>query len=166
MEDRILTKPTSVVGYQGHRLVAALLPGQRVQFVDRGDHILLRTESELQGTGAVAWRPFAAGSILGFTLRASVGRKVKGRHRYWPTNDWRSRHAWLGRKASQHGFEVISVHCTAQMLRIESSDRSFTIDQTDFTGVLKVIDAQHLERALRTGIGSVGRAFGMGMLCL
>ena len=43
---------------------------------------------------------------------------------------------------------------------------AFTIDQTDFTGVLKVLDLDLFTEALQKGVGSTGKAFGMGMLCL
>lgn len=164
--DHMLTKPATAAGYASHRIVAGLLQGQAAQFVDRGDHLLIRTELDIPGAAATPLRTFTAGSILGFTLRASTGAKVKGRHRYWPTNDWRSRHGWLDRKGLQHGFEVISVHCTARMASVEKTGKTFTIDQTDFTGVLKVLDLDRFTEALRKGVGSTGKAFGMGMLCL
>ncbi|MCY4746452.1 type I-E CRISPR-associated protein Cas6/Cse3/CasE [Pelomonas sp. UHG3] len=164
--DHIITKPAALTGYAVHRAVAGLLDGKAAQFVDRGDHLVVRVAEPLEGATPVPLREFSVGSILGFTLRASTGAKVKGRHRYWPTNDWRSRHAWLDRKAALHGFEVISVHCTARMALIEASGRRFSIDQTDFTGVLKVLDVERFGEALSQGVGSTGKAFGMGMLCL
>lgn len=164
--DLVITKPASAAGYASHRIVAGLLQGKPAQFVDRGDHLVIRTDADIPGAIASPLRDFAVGSVLGFTLRASTGVKVKGRHRYWPTHDWRSRHEWLNQRAERNGFEVISVHCTARMAQIEKTGRTFTIDQTDFTGVLKVLDIDLFTRALKTGIGSTGRAFGMGLLCL
>lgn len=164
--DHLLTKPSAAAGYGAHRLVAGLLQGETAQYVDRGDHLIIRTDRDIPGTETKPLRPFSAGSILGFTLRASTGAKVKGRHRYWPPADWRSRHAWLDRKGQQHGFEVISVHCAACIATVEKAGRTFTMDQTDFTGVLKVLDAGLFTDALRKGVGSTGKAFGMGMLCL
>lgn len=164
--DHLLTKPATAAGYDSHRLVAGLLQGERAQYIDRGDHLLIRTERDIPGTEVVPLRPYSTGSILGFTLRASAGSKVKGRHRYWSPSDWRSRHAWLDRKGQLHGFEVISVHCTARMMTVEKTGGTFAIDQTDFTGVLKVMDVDRFGEALRKGVGSTGKAFGMGMLCL
>lgn len=164
--DHIISKPLGLVGYAVHRAVAGLVDGKPAQYVDQGDHLRIRSEAPLTGATPVPARTFEAGSILGFTLRASTGAKVKGKHRYWPTQDWRSRHAWLDRQGLRHGFEVISVHCTARKAVIDKSGRAFSIDQTDFTGVLKVLDVDLFAAALRTGVGSTGKAFGMGMLCL
>lgn len=164
--DYVLTKPAAASGYDGHRIIAGLLDGMPAQFVDRGDHLVIRSDQPIAGIEAIPMRPLADGAILGFTLRASTGTKVKGHHRYWPTGDWRSRHAWLDRRGQRHGFEVISVHCKARIATIEKAGRRFTIDQTDFTGVLKVVDLDLFQAALRTGVGSTGKAFGMGMLCL
>lgn len=164
--DHTITKPTNATGYAGHRLVAGLMQGEQAQFVDHGDHVVIRTEKSLTGAQSAPLREFTVGSILGFTLRASTGSKIKGHHRYWPTGDWRSRHAWLDRQGQRHGFEVITVHCTACMARIEKTGRAFTIDQTDYTGVLKVLDLEQFNAALQKGVGSTGKAFGMGMLCL
>jgi CRISPR associated protein len=164
--DYTLTKPASATGYASHRLVAGLLQGQSAQFVDRGNHLLIRTEQTIAGAAAVELPAFSTGSIHGFSLRASTGTKTKGRHRYWPTRDWQSRHAWLERKARLHGFEVIAVHCTACLATIEKAGGNFTIDQTDFTGVLKVLTVDLFAQALHTGVGSTGKAFGMGMLRL
>lgn len=164
--DHIISKPAGLAGYAVHRAVAGLMEGQPAQFVDRGDHVLVRVPEPIAGATAVPLREFTVGSILGFTLRASTGAKVKGKHRYWPTHDWRSRHAWLDRKGLLHGFEVISVHCTSRMAQVEKTGRRFTIDQTDFTGVLKVLDVDLFTAALSNGVGSTGKAFGMGMLCL
>jgi hypothetical protein len=43
-------------------------------------------------------------------------------------------------------------------------ERAFKVDQTDFTGILKVTDAQKFHGALTTGVGSTARTFGFGML--
>ena len=42
----------------------------------------------------------------------------------------------------------------------------FTVDQTDFTGVLKVTDHALFIQAMSSGIGSTARAFGFGMINL
>ena len=111
-------------------------------------------------------RTVAVGDIVGFELRACVGTKVKGRHRYFALADWSSRHKWLARQGERNGFEVITVYCTASIANIKKTDRQFTVDQTDFTGVLKINDEQKFLHALATGIGSTAGAFGFGMINL
>jgi hypothetical protein len=44
--------------------------------------------------------------------------------------------------------------------------RDFSIDATDFTGVLKVIDPVAFDNALRFGVGNTGRAFGFSLLTI
>ena len=151
--DYTITKPPTVAGYSTHRMVAGLLEGAPAQHVDEGEKLTVRTNAALP-----------SGHILGFSLRACVSVKNKGRHRYFPTNDWRARHAWLERKGAQHGFEVITVHCTAKHFVVQKSDGKFTIDDTQFTGVLKVVDHEKFAEGLRKGIGNTARAFGFGML--
>ena len=85
---------------------------------------------------------------------------------YFPSADWRSRHSWLERKGVQHGFEVITVHCSAKHLVIEKQSGHFSVDDTLFTGVLKVVDYDKYNAALLSGIGNTARAFGFGMLVI
>lgn len=163
--DFVLHKPPTIRGYDLHRMAAGLTGGDKVLFADCGDHLLLRTDKPL----AVDQRPLraiAAGDIIGFELRACVGKKVKGKHRYFPTADWRSRHQWLERQGELHGFSIITVHCTAEMHAVTAGDRQFTVDQTDFTGVLKITDAERFRNAVATGVGNKAKAFGFGMLLI
>ena len=83
--DYILTKPQTVEGYAVHRMVAGLLEGATGLHHDAGDTLTIRTDAPL---------PNGEGNILGFSLRACVSVKNNGRHRYFPTTDWCSRHAW------------------------------------------------------------------------
>lgn len=153
--DFTIAKPTSVEGYAVHRMVAGLLDSAPALHVDAGATLTIRTEA-----------PMPSGHILGFSLRACVSFKNKGRHRYFPTDDWRSRHAWLVRKGLQHGFEIITVHCTAKHFVVEKRPGTFTIDDTQFTGILKVLDQEKFAAALAGGIGNTGRAFGFGLLVI
>lgn len=163
--DFVMQKPPTVRGYALHRMAAGLADGEKVLFADCGDHLLLRTDKPLD-TDQRPVRAITAGSIIGFELRACVGKKVKGKHRYFRTSDWRSRHVWLEQQGKQHGFSLITLHCVADMLTIKSGDRQFTVDQTDFTGVLKVIDVDRFNSAVATGIGNKARAFGFGLLVI
>ena len=150
-----ITKPPAVEGYAVHRMVAGLLDSAPALHVAAGAELTIRTEAPMPG-----------GHILGFSLRACVSVKNKGRHRYFPTDDWRSRHAWLARKGLQHGFEIITVHCTAKHFVVEKRPGTFTIDDTQFTGILKVVEQDKFAAALAGGIGTTGRTFGFGLLVI
>ncbi|MDO8311995.1 MAG: type I-E CRISPR-associated protein Cas6/Cse3/CasE [Sideroxyarcus sp.] len=163
--DFIMQKPASLRGYALHRIAAGLVHSEKVLFADCGEHLLLRTDKQLDVTQCPL-RILAPGDIIGFELRACVGKKVKGRHIYFRTTDWRSRHEWLERQGDAHGFAIITMHCTALMLPVSAGDRQFTVDQTDFTGVLKVTDVERFNNVLANGVGNKARAFGFGMLVI
>ncbi len=166
MLDHAIAKPPSLQGYALHRLVEALAPGGRVLFADCGDHIIVRSAIPVTESGKPP-RRVEAGGIAGFELRACVSKKRKGKHVYFRKDDWRSRHDWLRAKGVQHGFEVLAVHCVAAMASIDDGKgRRFTVDQTNFTGILRVADTEKFTIALSAGIGSVARAFGFGLLVI
>jgi CRISPR-associated protein Cas6/Cse3/CasE subtype I-E len=153
--DHTISKPATVKAYAVHRMVAGLVDAAPALHIDSGATLTIRTDA-----------PMPSGHILAFSLRACVSVKNKGHHRYFPTSDWRSRHAWLERKGLQHGFEVVTVHCTAKQLVVEKQPRQFTVDDTQFTGVLKVLDPEKFKAALQSGIGNNARTFGFGMLVI
>lgn len=166
LRDHSIPKPATLQGYALHRLVQGLTDGDSPLFVDMGDRVLVRTARPLTEEG-VPPRPVGAGGLAAFELRACVSRKVKGRHRYYPLGDWRSRHEWLRRQGERLGFEPLTVHCRAGIEKIEKvGSPAFTVDRTDFTGVLRVTDAAAFGRAVSGGVGSTARAFGFGMLVL
>lgn len=153
--DYTVSKPSSMQGYATHRMVAGLVEGAPSLHIDHGATLTIRTDAALP-----------TGHIAGFSLRACVSIKNKGRHRYFPTTDWRARHAWLERKGLQHGFAIITVHCTARHFVVDKPPNKFTIDDTQFTGVLKVVDEEKFSAALKSGIGNTARAFGFGLLVI
>lgn len=163
--DFVMQKPPTVRGYGLHRIAAGLAGGEKVLFADCGDHVLLRTNKPLD-IEQRSLRTITMGGIIGFELRACVGKKVKGRHRYFRIPDWRSRHDWLERQGEVHGFTIITVHCAAEMQTVSAGERKFTVDQTDFTGVLKVTDVERFNNAVATGVGNKAKAFGFGMLVI
>jgi len=165
MMDFVMQKPPTVRGYALHRIAAGLADGEKVLFADCGDHVLLRTGKQLD-VEQRSVRTITPGDIIGFELRACVGKKVKGKHRYFRVSDWRSRHDWLERQGEAHGFTLITVHCTAEMQTVSAGERKFTVDQTDFTGVLKVTDAERFNNAVTNGVGNKAKAFGFGMLVI
>jgi hypothetical protein len=163
MLDHVIPKPARVAGYTLHQLAEGMTDGGRPLFVDRGDHLLVRTEKPITAN-ATPTRQVKEGDVIAFELRACVAKKLKGRPIYFPLGDWRARHDWLDRKAEQNGFAVLALRSTASMAKIAKAGRSFTVDQTDFVGVLRVTDVTRFEIAMTKGVGSVARAFGFGML--
>lgn len=166
VKDHIISKPSRTVGYPVHRMVAALVDGGPVLFADNGDHLVIRTDKPITDSGHAVKTP-AGGEIIGFELKASVATRRGGRNIYPEVSDWRARRAWLEEHGQRHGFEILAVHVTGGREKvIASGGRVFWIDATRFTGVLKVIDAAKFSQAMATGIGRVGKAFGMGMLVI
>lgn len=164
--DHMIPKPPTLKGYDLHRLVQGLTEGESPLFADMGDNLIVRTEKPITDKGAPP-RAVATGEIVGFELRACVARKIKGRHVYYPTSDWRSRHAWLRKQGERHGFEPLTINCRASQARVDDGKgREFTVDQTDFVGVLRVTDSNQFEMAVANGIGSTAKAFGFGMLVI
>jgi len=163
MLDHAIPKPARIAGYTLHQLVEGVTDGTRPLFVDRGDHLLVRSEKPIT-TGPTQTRTVAVGDVIAFELRACVAKKRKGKAIYFPLHDWRSRHDWLNRKAEMNGFTVLAVTATASMAKITKSEKSFTVDQTDFVGVLRVTDVTQFQAAMAKGVGSLARAFGFGML--
>jgi hypothetical protein len=131
-----------------------------------GDRLLVRSAVPINGVETLPVRELAAGDIAAFQLRASVSKKTRGRRSYYSTANWSVRHGWLRRQGELHGFDVLTVHCTADFAKIEKTGRRFTVDRTDFTGVLQVTDAEKFGVALSDGISGCGKAFGFGMLLI
>lgn len=164
MKDFNLKKPAAIRGYPIHRAVAALTNGAPHLWRDNGDTLTIRTGAALDAEGVDLPR-VQAGELRLFTLRACVASKVRGRHIYPARGDHKARQAWLDRQGQRHGFALLSVHCTSAMARVaDDRRRDFSIDATDFTGVLKVIDPVAFDNALRFGVGNTARAFGFSML--
>lgn len=166
LHDHIIPKPPSLRGYDLHRLVQGLTDGGSPLFADMGDNLIVRTEKPITNKGT-APRATATGDIVGFELRACVSRKIKGRHIYYPTKDWRSRHAWLHKQGERHGFEPLTTNCHATQAKVaDRKGRAFTVDQTDFVGVLRVTDSTKFGNAVASGVGSTAKTFGFGMLVI
>ena len=165
ISDYVFPKPATATGYALHRISAGIAQGATVLFRDCGDSILMRSEAKLGDTAIQLAEP-KVGDIRVFQLRASVSQKTRGKRSYYPVTDWRSRHAWLQRQGERHGFALLTVNCNAVFAKVEKTGKTFTVDQTDFTGALKVTDAGKFASALRTGIGSTARAFGFGLLLI
>jgi CRISPR-associated protein Cas6/Cse3/CasE subtype I-E len=158
--DIVIDKPARLRGYALHRIVAQHLDGKPALWADEGTRLRIRPVD--------AQAPaYEVGKLLAFTTTACVALRSGRRHRYLPTQDWRGRREWLDKEAATHGFEIVGVHITGAMQRVQSHDgRNFTVDATEFTGLLRVTDTAAFARCLTHGIGRVGKAFGLGMLCI
>ena len=166
MKEFTISKPRNVAGYPIHRAVAALAQGAPHIWRDNGDTLTIRTTAAI-GTEGCELPVVKAGELRMFSLRASVSSKVRGRHIYPARGDHAARQAWLSRQGLRHGFEVVAVHCTSSFASVaDHAGRSFKLDSTDFTGVLKVIDLAAFQAALQGGIGGTGRAFGFSLLSI
>ncbi len=164
--DHVVSKPPTIKGYKLHQLVQGLTRGDSPLFVDMGDYLIVRTEKSITDKGQPI-RVVATGDIVGFELRACVSKKIKGQHVYYPARDWRSRHAWLQKQGQHHGFEPMTMNCHSSYAEVDNEKgRAFTVDQTDFVGVLRVRDSQLFEKAVANGVGSTAKTFGFGMLVI
>ena len=164
MQDHRIPKPRQTQGYALHRMVAEPAQGQPVLFADQGDHLLVRTTQPITPNGQALPQP-QQGGVLAFELQASVAARKGGKNIYPERHDWQTRRAWLENEGRKHGFELMAVHVNADRLRVsDKTGRQFSIDASRFTGVLKVTDAPLFAQALSSGIGRVGKAYGMGLL--
>jgi len=160
-----INKPANLKGYALHRMVAGLTKGGAAIFSDEGDTLLLRTDRKLKADSRAVKIP-EVGSLSAFGLRACVSKKRKGRHLYYPTNNWRARHDWLSQRGANNGFEILTVHSWSRITTIDDGVKKFTLDQTDFTGILRVVDKKLFKYGLINGIGSTAKTFGFGMLII
>ncbi len=166
LHEYVLPKPAHLRGYPLHRMVAGLTQGAPSIFADVGDRLLIRTAATLEAD-ALPLPHLHEGELRAFELRACVSKKRKGKHLYPHRGDWAVRHDWLRRQGERHGFDVLTVHCTADTMTIDNgSGRRFSVDQTDFTGVLRVIDLKRFNAAMLVGIGSVSRTYGFDYLII
>jgi hypothetical protein len=156
--DILIDKPARIRGYALHRMVAEYMQGRPALWADEGAHLRIRPAD-------AALPEFAAGKLLAFTTKTCVSISAGHKHRYLPLCDWQGRRQWLEKRAVRLGFEVVSVHVTPGMESIETHDgRRFSIDATDFTGLLRVTDSKAFEQCLCNGVGRVGKAFGLNLL--
>jgi hypothetical protein len=149
--DTLIAKPVALTGHALHRVAAGVAPGALHR--DEGEHVRVRAD--------------LPADLRAFTLRASVCIRKGGKNIYPHSSDWQARHQWLEREGVRHGFAILTQHCSAGRQRVrDGRGRDFVIDATDFVGVLKVIDLEKFALAMTQGIGRIGRAWGLGMLCL
>lgn len=166
LREYALPKPAATRGYALHRMVMGLTQGAPALFADAGDRLLLRTAADIGFEGRTI-PEVAVGEMRAFELRACVSKKCKGRHIYPKPGNWQFRHDWLRRQGERLGFEVKTVHCSGDLVALDNGrGRRFSVDSTDFTGVLQVTDAGLFRAALESGVGSTSRTFGFGFLII
>lgn len=121
-----------------------------------------------------AYERLSAGRILRFRLRANPTRKIDTKSgpngerrngRRVPLTRPDAQIAWLARKASTCGFELLQVTIAAtgagELVRSYSTGRTF--QGVLFEGRLVVRDPAQFREALSAGIGP-GKAYGFGLL--
>jgi len=166
IRDYIIPRPTSLGLYAVHRFVAQLCDGTPYLFVDRGDHVVIRTTRALCDQFREIAIP-SHGSVMAFSLRSAVSKRHRGKNTYARLGDWRARHDWLHQRSEKNGFTVLALHTTDGSVKVEGrTNKTFSMDRTDFTGVLKVCDSALFAHALTRGIGRVGKPYGMGLLVI
>ena len=114
------------------------------------------------------------GRVLRFRLRANPTRKVdtksgpngeKRNGRRVPLLSLEEQVAWLSRKASQHGFELlhVTIAATGSAERVVSRGSGRTFQGIVFEGRLVVRDPAAFRSVLEQGVGPA-KAFGFGLL--
>lgn len=155
--------------YELHQLVYA-------RFAQGGERSFLYAPLQLPATLAVLVRgPFdgqpvpvpAPGGEATFSLRALVTVKSREDNRRRPLGRDKTdeRLAWLARRGSEHGFEVVHAEVSVERRPFDKPGRAAWLDVSEFSGRLRVTDAARFGAALDRGIGK-GRSFGFGMLVL
>ena len=164
LHDHVIMKTAGISDYASHQLLEQMTGGARPLFINNGDHLIFRSEDPDLTPRATVVRPVKEGDIVGFELRASCGVKTKGKQKYFALKDWRARRDWLERKAQ--GFEVVAVTISSETSKIQKGSKTIKIDQTDFTGILKVTDVSAFLATLKNGVSTPGKAFGRGLLII
>lgn len=166
MLDHTISKPLSVGVSELNRIVQELCFGSAYQFVDRGDYFVVRTTKNISTNGRPVKYP-EEGAELIFFLRASVTGKRRKTNMYPASANWRWRVKWLQQQGHRLGFKVIDVYVKSRHMKVQDrSGRDFSVDCSDFTGLLKVTSKSKFEDVMQNGVSRFGKAFGLGMLII
>ena len=123
-----------------------------------------------------AVKPFAprlaVGQVLAFRLRANptVKRTVNGKKKRLALYREEEQRQWLGRKAEQSGFRLLSARTRNEAdadgwLRRGDQAHRLKLFAVRFDGLLQVIEPNRLRESVRHGVGS-GKGLGFGLLSL
>lgn len=110
---------------------------------------------------------FARGQVLYFRLRANPSTKTEGK-RFGILKE-QEQSAWLERKGSEGGFDVVSLTIVPEGMAHDKmtdgvgSRHDLSLLSVRFEGLLRVTDPHAFLHTLGRGIGS-GKGFGFGML--
>ncbi len=166
MLDHTITKPLSVGIGKLNCMLEELCFSSAYQFVDRGDYFVVRIIKNISTNGRPIKLPEEGAEQI-FFLRASVAGRRKKTNRYPASANWRWRVKWLHQQGHKLGFEVIDVYVKLRNMKFQDrSGRDFSIECSDFTGLLRVTNKSKFEDTMQNGICRFGRAFGFGMLII
>ena len=145
LRDYTISKPATVRGYALHQMVLGLTKSGSVLFCDKGNQLIIRSEQPICDAGADIKSTYD-GDIIGFELQACISKKVKGKHRYFHSRDWRSRHAWLAIEGKKHGFEPLTINSRSRMvstIRVMVSRSRWTARRSSaFSRLLRTISSE------------------------
>lgn len=150
--------PTKADGYKVHQAVYAITSGERIIYSRNPDAVLVRTDGEVMEPSAkeVPQVTFSNGDKLHFKLVAAVTKRdLTGRRAFVPSADLPARREWLDKRASGWGFDIVSMDIRAEkeVFDKRNEGKRFAVDRTEFTGVIRVTDANVLREAMRRGVG-------------
>lgn len=163
LRDYEIARPRGAGTYELHQFVETIAEGHET-LLWRAEPDCLRVRTNVVfDAPSVPLEPVEVG-LFTFHLVAAVRYKAGNATRYYPSSQRQPRVEWLEREAHRHGFELVDVHVSARKDEIKKPDRSFALDETTFIGVLRVANGDSFNRMMQSGIGSVGRAFGRGLM--
>jgi len=150
--------PTKADTYKVHQAVYAITSGARIIYSHTPDAVRVRTDGEVVEPSAREVPPvaFSDGDALRFALVAAVTKRdLTGRRAFVPSTDLAYRRDWLAKRAAGWGFEIVSMDIRAEKEVFDKRNerKRFAVDRTEFTGVIRVIDANALREAMRRGVG-------------
>ena len=148
-----------------------------------GMSVLVQSEKEpdwtaLNGFGSFLSEPpqckpftpaVAAGQVLYFRLRANPTIKRNGKRVGILREEEQA--AWLGRKATENGFKVVSLTVIPEGIAQDKmtdgvgSPHDLSLLSVRFEGILRVVDPPVFRRTLEHGIGSA-KGLGFGLLSI
>ena len=104
------------------------------------------------------------GASLRFRLNVNITHKIgtTGKRASWPRHELTPRLRWLERRAVESGFSIEQVQADVSRAFIRKG-KGFWIDDTRFSGTLRVTDRTRFANGLADGIGQRS-AFGFGLL--
>lgn len=115
-------------------------------------------------------RLYAENAVLRFSLAAYPSKMVKDgskNSKRMPLHNDDERLEWLTRAGDKYGFSILSAEIRelADTVCWRKGSGSFTLNPVEFSGVLRITDAESFWKAYASGIGPE-KSYGCGMLLL